>query len=757
MGHHLTLQARAAWRGGFIALAMLAVARGASAREYLPQGFYGKAPTAWQRAGIEAALADPSVWVQGHMLRECIERKWIPQLRISTAQWLLWLGHSNLEVQSVAAEAAGQLGAQMPAEVQRALVRLQTLPGGDADAALFSLQSLSQTGTRMIPEVQQAELARLQRPQGGYEIESLVCQSLGQTGAAMAPEVLQQLLALIQHTPTALNVRCAAADTLARLGPHLPAQAREIMLRMLLDAQADISLRCFAAQALGSLAAQMPPQAHEFLLSVLRDQAAGRRLRAAAAAALAQTGAQMPPQVQEALLAAFTEEPAEGASKDTSTDHEILHRQVAESLGALGPDMPAAVQRELLTRFLQTARTAQPDYPALLALQKAGLHANAATLPSLLAALQDTSIDEQARPSIGDFFQRLAQHGHLPLKVQEAVITLVQDETAGQDARCQGALILGALGEQATSAARHALSALLKGGGPMLRIHALQAMELLGPHMPPEAIPVLLTILKKRASPPTENTPLHAAGDISALVPAGGFMPSLDPLDHVLPALGRLGPHMPPQAPAALLAILSDRKGTRGAAALALAQMGDELPLEIQQGLIAELRQTESEPQPDVALRTAVSHTLSACGLHPVPDALLADALSLTHAKFNDPDMQRARLHLWLGRSPAHLQAVRWLGHQTENPPLGQTAPHEILSLITRLWPHAAACPELRHEMARRTSQIITTHLKTRPLDAPTQKALRTLATQLPEDTAPDSTSALAHVKAALAAGDTAR
>ncbi len=119
--------------------------------------------------------------------------------------------------------------------------------------------------------------------------------------------------------------------------------------------------------------------------------------------------------------------------------------------------------------------------------------------------------------------------------------------------------------------------------------------------------------------------------------------------------------------------------------------------------------------------------------------------------------MQRSRLYLWLGRSPAHLQAVRWLGHQSEDPPLGDTPPHEILSLISRLWPHTARQAELRHEMARRTSQIITTHVKTHPLDEPTQKALRTLSAQLAEDTAPDSTTALAHVKAALAADDKAR
>lgn len=784
MGHmHPTpLPACAALRGGFIALALLALAGGASAREYLLRGFYGKEPSAWQRAGIEAALNDPSVWVQGHMLRDCIERKWISRLRISSAQWLLWLDRPEPEVQSVAAEAAGQLGVQMPPEVQRALVRLQTLPGGDSDVALAALQALSQTGTGMIPEVQQAELACLLQPQSDYvgvslarhvlgglggsmgpdiERDGLVRQALGQTGSSMAAEVLQRLTTLMQDAQTALKVRCGAAEVLACLGPQLPEPVREGMLRLLLDPQADTGLRDSAAEAMGRLGAQMPPQALEFLLSVLRDRAAERSRRLSAAAALAQTGAQMPPPVREALLAAYAEQPAKGADKDTIRDHQIFHRQVEEAIGALGPDMPPAVQQELLARFLAHAPPLRPDYPALFALEKAGAHADAAVLHALLAALQDKGTDDQARSSIGEFFQKLAEHGRLPLEVREAVTTLVQDEAASLDARCQGALILGQLGEKATAEERHALGALLKGAAPMLRIYALQAMELLGPHMPPEAIPVLLTILKKRSTPPAESMTPHEAGDISALVPTGGFLPHLDPLDHVLPALGRLGPEMPPQAPAALLAMLSNRKGARIATALALAQMGDELPPQIQRGLVAQLQQTESEPEPDVALRTAISDVLSNCGLHPVPDALLADALSLAHAARMDPEMQRARLYLWLGRSAEALLAVRWLGHVAEDAPPGGTPPPQVLGLVSRLWPHStgadAAHAALRLEMARRASQVLTTHLKTRPLDEATQKVLRTLAAQLAEDPAAECATALGQVQAALGAEEKAR
>ena len=136
-------------------------------------------------------------------------------------------------------------------------------------------------------------------------------------------------------------------------------------------------------------------------------------------------------------------------------------------------------------------------------------------------------------------------------------------------------------------------------------------------------------------------------------------------------------------------------------------------------------------------------------------DAQLADILSLTREGFDD--VLRAYFYLWLGRSPAHLQAVRWLGHQAENPPLGDTPPQEILSLIARLWPHSAAHAALRQEMARRTSLMLTTHLKTRPLDEATRQVLRTLAAQLAEDPAADCVMALGQVQAALGAEKKAR
>ncbi len=268
------------------------------------------------------------------------------------------------------------------------------------------------------------------------------------------------------------------------------------------------------------------------------------------------------------------------------------------------------------------------------------------------------------------------------------------------------------------------------------------------------AIPLLLTILKKRANPSAESTTTHDAGDISAPVPTGGFMPNLDPMDYAVPALGRLGVQMPPETAAALLAVLKDKDQgftQRIDSALALAQLGDRCPPEMQQTCIALLHDATI----DFRISTAICMTLGVSGIDPVSDAQLADILSLTRE--GSDDELRAYFYLWLGRSPALLQAVRWLGHQSEDPPLGDTPPHEILSLISRLWPHAATHAELRHEMARRATQLITTHLKTQPLDEGTLKVLRSLAPQLAEDPAADCVTALAHVKAALTADAKAR
>lgn len=777
MGHHTTPQARAALRGGFIALASLACMHlTALASEPMPRMPPERQPATWQQAGIEAALTDPDFVVQYHALDYCLRKKWVAQLHFSTEQWLKWLGHENLEVKALAAEEAGQLGAQMPAEVQRALASLRKPQDADTQVRQAATRGLLPLGAGMIPEVQLELAAALNEAPLDYELHLQICQALGQTGAAMAPATLEALLALLKDPQTAASSGIYAAKALAHLGPHMPPQVRDLMLGLLRDARADITLRSTAAEALGRL------------------------------------GPQMPPEVRQALQAAYAGPPPAKADADARKYHALFHRQVAEALG-----LPPDFQQALLDRFLKAAHTPQPPQPEefgatpetdlpgaeLRILAKAGAHASPAVLHALLAEFQSAAASDATRESIaGYFFQPLAERDELPPEVQRALLACVQDEKASLQARSLAAETLGHLGAGISPEAKQALLLLLQNKElkHSLRFSALLAMEQLGPHMPPEAGPVLVGIVARNsvvgrarssapdplkpvvaptpatdpfgpsaASPAAVAPPTAAANSVlpsaptaeSPPAPAANTdgMPDEFPIEHAVPALGNLGEKMPPEAQTALLGVILHQAGTRQTpwdAAYALAQMGDKLPLHMQQLLVALLHQ----PEPDFALRIAIYRTLGVSGVHPASDAQVAALLADTYAGEPDPEL-RFYLYLWLGRTPAHLQAVRWLSNTQTDPPLGDTPPQEILSLISRLWPHSAgadaAHPALRHAMARRTRQILTTHLKSHPLDEPLRKVLNTLATQLATDPAPDCATALRDVQSALKTGEKAR
>ena len=361
---------------------------------------------------------------------------------------------------------------------------------------------------------------------------------------------------------------------------------------------------------------------------------------------------------------------------------------------------------------------------------------------------------------------------------QTTLLALLQDETASLDARGHAAVTLGHLGAQATPETKHALLMLLQKEHihDSLLSSTAAAMEALGTHMPPEAAPVLVRIIRTAAAeaaapaPPAAPDPF-APGESPPAATFDNYQPQ--PVEYAVPALGNLGDKLPPEAQQVLLEAVKHAMGnaqTPWHAALALARMGDKLPPQMQQSLLALLRHPGIEYQTRLALR----RTLGVCGIHPISDAQLADVLASTYLPSNSydgaPDADlRTYLYLWLGRSPTHLQAVRWLAQAKADPPQSDTAPQQILTLITHLWPHtiqsgtgtstdsAAALTALRQQMARRTTQILTTHEKTRPLDEPTRQALRTLTTQLAADPAPDCATALQHAQAALAADEKAR
>ncbi|OYW73021.1 MAG: hypothetical protein B7Z37_23125 [Verrucomicrobia bacterium 12-59-8] len=819
-------QKRRALRHGALALAVLACMQlSAVSSQPMPRMPPEEQPAAWQRAGIEAALADPDFGVRDHALDYCRRKQWVAQIHLPTAQWLLWLGLSDQEMHMLAAQAVGQLGAQVPPEVQRALAHLQNDKAAGRRAQGAATQALGRLGSGMIPEVQLEMVAFLQSDGADILQQLEASKALGDLGAAMAPATLEALLSLMKKPQASY-----AANALAHLGTHMPPQLRQAMLAALLDAHADSTLRIAAVGAMGRLGPQMPAQAQQFLLSVLRDPTADRSLRYVVPAALARLGAQMPPEVQQALLAVYDETPPVNADEDTRNSHLLFHQQAREALVLAGPEMPPALQQGLLDRFLKAARTppqALPSSPKhirdmmersrlgaeLSIMAQAGAHPSPAFLRTVLAEFLSPTLSNAAQESLAwHVLQPLAKRGELPPEVQRALLASMQDEKARLETRRQAAHTLGCLGADASPEAKKALLAILQDQNqkPTLRYHALLAMQALGPHMPPEATPVLVGILQRNTHPPSPpiakpkpapatftgpdpfgpiiqppaNPPPPASTTPAPAPPATDAQPPIDPpsaavknppaasleaddvntadefpIEIAVPALGNLGEKMSPEAQTALLGVIQHGAGpyqTRWDAALSLAQMGDKLPPHTQQRLIAML----DAPELEYEVRLAIYRTLGVSGIHPASDAQVAELLAKTYAGGPDAEL-RFYLHLWLGRNPAHLQAVRWLGSTQTDPPLGDTPPQEILTLISRLWPHNAGADAghtaLRHAMARRTSLFLTTHLKSHPLDEPLRKALLPLATQLATDPAPDCATALQDVQAALKASEKAR
>jgi|GEM_PF-3681073 len=815
MPHRTTLKPLVSrWRNLGLAAAALACTHFAAlASEPMPRLPPEKEPAAWQRAGIEAALKDPAPMVQFYTLDYCRRKKWVAQLHLPTAQWLKWLALPDWDMRSLAAEAAVQMGEQTPPEVQLELLRMlkdaspndsaqhwvrralyklggSMIPEAQMEMALFiqhphpdmdlmmkAYESLGALGSAMTPATQEALLSFIQNPHADDVGKMFARDALAHVGVGMPPQMRKKMLDLLLDAGAPPTLRSFAADTLGRLGAEMPQQMRKTMLDLLLDAATPPMLRSDAAVAMGRLGAEMPPQALEFLLSVLRDPADRDDLRSSAATALALLGPRMPPEVQQALLAAYDETPPENANKATRKSHLLFHQSMADVLERAGPDMPAAFQQRLVADFLKHEHAARNEPPAdpfgtseheekqfvdLPALAGVRPQPDSAVIHALLAEFQDPEASGKTQRTIAkQFFQPLAERGALPPEVQRALLTCLQDEKAEEFVRRLAAETLGHLGASTPPAVKQALLARLQAGSKLYRLYygTLVAMLSLGPQMPPEAAPTLVEILRRNTAQLNAFRAATAPGAYAtpAAAKATDIWSSLDfgALELAVPALGNLGGKMTPEAQAALLEVIEYQPGnhqTPWDAAYALAQMGDKMPPQTQQRLLALLHK-HALPMEN-ALCLAIYQTLGVSGIHPVSDAQVAALLADTYAGEPDPEL-RFYLYLWLGRTPAHLQAVRWLGNTQTDPPLGDTPPQDILHLISRLWPLStgadAAHTALRHAMARRTRQLLTTHLKTRPLDEPARKILSTLATQFATDPAPECASALKQVQAMLA------
>lgn len=477
--------------------------------------------------------------VQFYALYYSKRKKWVAQLHLPTAQWLKWLALPDWDMQSLAAEAAVQLGAQTPPEVQRELLRLLKDASPNDSAQHWVRRALYKLGGSMIPEAEMEMALFIQHPHPDMDLMMKAYESLGVLGSAMTPATQESLLCFIQN-PQADDVgKMFARDALENVGVGMQPQIRKMMLHLLLEADTPPMLRSFAARALGRLGEEMPPQALEFLLSVLRDRADKDDLRASAATALALLGPHMPPEVQQALLAAYDETPPVNADQSTRKSHVLFHQSMIHALQRTWPEMPAAFQQRLVAEFLKhehAARHAPPAAPFRTSADSTDEERQPVHLPELAdvrpqpdsAVIHALLVEFQAPEASGhtlktiaeQFFQPLAERGALPPEVQQALLTCLQDEKAEDLSRSLAAETLGHLGASATPAAKQALLALLQDRTQPgdLYCSAVQAMSSLGPHMPPEAAPELVVssgetsgcvkIPAQRLPSPSRQTPL---------------------------------------------------------------------------------------------------------------------------------------------------------------------------------------------------------------------------------------------------------
>ncbi len=754
------LVSRCTTRGLLAAAALACMQLGALAVENHPVMPPEKEPAPWQRAGIEAALSDPAASVQLHALGYCKDKKWVVPFHFSTEQWLKWLASPDWEMQGQAAEAAGQLGAQMPPEVQRALARLQKNMNTQSWTRQVATEAIRKAGAGMLPEVQLEMVTVLDAPRFSFDQQIIASKALGELGAAMTPATQEALLSLMKNRQPTSAPAFHAADALAHLGTHMPPQVQDALL----DPHGPAPLRYQAALAMGRMGQQMPAQAQEWMRAELRNPGDTHGYHLEAAAALTLLGPQMPPEAPQALLAEYDKAPPAGASEDARSSHRLRHERIADMLEQMGTQMPPAIQQGLLERFLKAAHPPQTPLPGkddptammesgpqaaeLRILSAAGSHLSAEVLKAVLAEFESAAASDEVRLDIAEsFLQPLATSGALPAEMQHALVACMQDGKAVLHARVLAGQVLGSLGAAASTEIAQALMALYEDrtADGSLRSSALEAMTRLGAGMPEEIVPVLAGIIKQAVE--------------ESAAPSGPREILEIPVESAVPGLGSLGPKMPQEVQDALLAAVQHSVGnaqTPWEAAYALAQMGDKLPPQTQQRLLALLDQPELSNR----TRTAIHQTLGVSGIHPVSDAQVAGLLGKTYlakTPLGEPDPElRFYLYLWLGRTPAHLQAVRWLGRTDTEPPLGDTPPQEVLGLVSRLWPHSAGADAghaaLRQAMARRTTPMIPALAKAGAMDEPTRKVLAALSTQLAEDTTADCATALREVQAALAA-----
>ncbi|MFC5457670.1 HEAT repeat domain-containing protein [Prosthecobacter fluviatilis] len=301
------------------------------------------------------------------------------------------------------------------------------------------------------------------------------------------------------------------------------------------------------------------------------------------------------------------------------------------------------------------------------------------------------------------------------------LLPLLKDESKPM-VQALAARALTAVGDEAAPTVARALLPLLQSKEPYLPCTVIDSLGCMGPSAAPVALPALLPFLKKK----NEECRLCAVVALGQLGPAAApaardLLAVLDDPDtqglghlgnfsqHIAAeALGQLGPSVVPLVVPALVQHFKDGDNTLNRHILrALERMG---PAAAAPAISSSLPLLQST---DLLTRYWAIEPLELWGNLQRDPAWQCAALAGAAAAVDDKDLQSLRfsLYLWSGHDPELLLSVRWLGRPADPLPAKGTAlsaqeQQAVLRTLLKLWPHSAAYPAVRREMAQRAADV---------------------------------------------------
>jgi HEAT repeat protein len=281
---------------------------------------------------------------------------------------------------------------------------------------------------------------------------------------------------------------------------------------------------------------------------------------------------------------------------------------------------------------------------------------------------------------------------------------------------------LSSVGDEAAPTVARALLPLLQSKDPNLPLTVIHSLGELGPAAAPVALPALLPFLKKK----------NDACRLCAVVALGRMGPAAAPAARELlavlddpdtrglghfgnfsqhtaaEALGQLGPSVVPLVVPALAQHFKDGDYRMNEAILrAFECLGAAAAPLIIPAALPLLQSTDGWTQ------SWICDALKPWGNFTRDPAWQCAALAGAAAAADDKHLQSFRLflYLWSGHDPELLLSVRWLGRPADPLPakgaaLSAQDQRAVLGMLLKLWPHSAAYPAVRREIAQRSGDV---------------------------------------------------